>query len=210
MTSFQDLIDSTIILTKRPDLVSETTLALKKAIIKEHSAIDYPRDLATVTHELVQPDPNNYRYSITLEDLEVSATLSKIKHVSEVIQQTDVQHSFSGYWGSLIFTEIAPDDLFNNYNREKAAYYYRAGNTINIVAPRLVENIGIQYYAFPDLSDTDVYSDWLADLYDYVLYTHAAAEVFRLIGKTDEYRAQLAAVLDNRFDVIKREIGEIG
>ena len=45
MTTFSDLFDSVVTVTKRPDLVAETTLALKRAIIKEHSAIDYPRDL---------------------------------------------------------------------------------------------------------------------------------------------------------------------
>jgi hypothetical protein len=49
----------------------------------------------------------------------------------------------------------------------------------------------------------------MADLYDYVLYTHAAAEIFRIIGKSEEYKMQLAMTQENRLDIIRNEIGAI-
>jgi hypothetical protein len=206
MTTFANLIDSVITVTRRPDLTAEITLALKKAIVKEHSAIDYPRDLKVQSSALTQPSPNTFRYSISLP-----ATARKIKYIKEAPANVDSAiFTSSGQYGILEFKEKNLDNLFDAYSREAVNYYTRFGTTINLAASRQVDNVTTYYYDLPDLSNTAVYSDWLADLYDYVLYTHAAAEIFRITGKTDEYKIQLASIQDNRLDIIKSEIGELG
>jgi len=211
MTTFTDLSDSVIGITKRPDLVAETTRALKRAIIKEHSAIDYPRDLAVLASvALSQPSPNNFRYTLSLASLSLYPQARKITEIKEYINPlADSFNSRAGYFGQLIFKERAHDNLFNGYQQEIQCYWYRLGSNINIVAPRQVDNVQITYYSVPSTANTSTYSDWMADMYDYVLYTHAAAEIFRIIGKTDEYKFQLAAMQDHRLDIIKNEIGAI-
>ena len=210
MTTFAELQDSVITVTKRPDLVNETILALKRAIIKEHSAMDYPRDLAKKLQALTQPNPNNYRYELSLASLGMHPSARKIMEIEEALasQPTSIQSS-SGYYGQLIFKERAPDNLFDGYNQEYQSYWYRFGSNLNIVAPRQVDNVLITYYAVPSTSVLVDYSDWMADLYDYVLYTHAAAEIFRIIGKSEEYKMQLAMTQENRLDIIRNEIGAI-
>ena len=210
MTTFAELQDSVITVTKRPDLVNETILALKRAIIKEHSAMDYPRDLAKKLQALTQPNPNNYRYELSLASLGMHPSARKIMEIEEALasQPTSIQSS-SGYYGQLIFKERAPDNIFDGYNQEYQAYWYRFGSNLNIVAPRQVDNVLITYYAVPSTSVLASYSDWMADLYDYVLYTHAAAEIFRIIGKSEEYKMQLAMTQENRLDIIRNEIGAI-
>jgi len=210
MTTFADLQASVITVTKRPDLVNETILALKRAIIKEHAAMDYPRDLAIKTQALTQPNPNNYRYQLSLATLGLHPAARKIMEIKELITSppSSIQ-SASGYYGDLVFKERAPDNIFDGYNLEYQSYWYRLGSNLNIVAPRQVDNVAITYYAVPSTAVTASYSDWMADMYDYVLYTHAAAEIFRIIGKSEEYKMQLAAIQENRLDIIKNEIGAI-
>lgn len=211
MTTFADLVASTITVTKRPDLVAETTLALKRAITKEHAAMDYPRDLAVLAPiTLSQPSPNNYRYNLSLATLAISTKARKITRIGEYISpQSAAANTFISPNFQLEFKERAHNNLFDGYGQEVNSYYYRFGDTINIVAPRQVDNIFIQYYALPSLADTSLYSDWMADMYDYVLYSHAAAEIFRIIGKSEEQRMQLAMTQDHRLDIIKNEIGAI-
>lgn len=209
MTTFADLVASTITVTKRPDLTSEVTLALKKAIIKEHSAFDYPRDLANLQVALTQPVAANNRYTLSLATLGLYPALRKISLIQEIPDIVEPAIS-SVQNNALIFKEKKHDNVFNTYGQEINQYYYRLGSSINIVAPRQVDNINIVYYGLPDLSNTATYSDWLADMFDYVIYTSAAAEIFRIIGKSAEQKMQLQMLADNRMDVIKSEISEVG
>lgn len=209
MTTFADLVSSTITVTKRPDLVAETTLALKRAITKEHAAMDYPRDLASLVTPLTQPSPNTYRYTLSLATISIYPAARKIIRIVESSTPVVAMNTFQSYYGVVNFKERSPDNLFDAYGQELNSYFYRFGNTINLVAPRQVDNVLIEYYALPDTSNTSTYSDWMADMYDYVLYTHAAAEIFRIIGKQDEQQIQLAMMKDHRLDIIKNEIGAI-
>ena len=47
MATLATLADDVYVLTNRPDLVSETRVALRKAIMKLHSADTFKRDLVT-------------------------------------------------------------------------------------------------------------------------------------------------------------------
>lgn len=210
MTTFAELQDSVITITKRPDLVNETILALKRAIIKEHSAMDYPRDLARLSSALVQPSPNNYRYDVSLTSLGLYPQARKIQEVREIVSPQGISYNtFEGVQGQLVFTERAPDNIFDAYGVERQSYWYRLGGNLIIVAPRQVDNVLITYYAVPSTAVLANYSDWMADMYDYVLYTHAAAEIFRIIGKSEEYKMQLAMTQENRLDIVRNEIGAI-
>lgn len=210
MTTFAELQASVITVTKRPDLVNETILALKRAIIKEHSAMDYPRDLARLSAALTQANPNNFKYELSLATLGLHPKARKIMDIREHINPAlDAWSTNTGMQGQLLFKERAPDNIFDAYGLEQRQYWYRLGSNLNIVAPRQVDNVLITYYAVPSTTVLATYSDWMADMYDYVLYTHAAAEIFRIIGKSDEYRFQLAMTQENRLDIIRNEIGAI-
>lgn len=209
MTTFTELQDAVITLTKRPDLVNETSLALKRAIVKEHSALDYPRDLSSMVATLSQPSPNNYRYTLSLATLGLYPQCRKIKLIREYITpQVDQNNSAQGYFGQIDFTKLEPDNLFDGYNMEKHNYFYQAGQTLNLAAQRQVDYVLLMYYLVPSTANTGAYSDWMADMYPYLIYTHAAAEIFRLIGKSEEQKMQLSMLADHRFDVIKNEIGD--
>ena len=218
MTQFSDIVTSVYNVIKRKDLVNETQQAIIRAIKKEHAAFDYPDDLMiagpiTLTSTA---SPDNYRYSVSLTatPTNIYPNCRKIKYIREVLStKLPSLYTYQGYYGDLTFEERAIDNIFDGYNLEYPTYYTRVGQTINIAAPRVVSEIAIAYYNTPNLSVPANYgvtfTDWLADEWDYVIWEHAAAEIFRIIGKDSEFKTFEQKVMDNRRDLVMAKIGAI-
>jgi hypothetical protein len=210
MTTFAELASSVYAVTNRPDLVTQTQLAIQKATLKEHSAIDYPRDLAVSAAIALDNTAGNWRYDLSLTTLALASKLRKIRTIREVLATVpNVFYSFTGYWGEIDFTEKASDNLFDNYGLEKYNYYIRQGDILTLVAYRQVDNVGIEYYKRPIIAADLTYASWIADDFPYVIYEAAAADIFKLIGKDTEAQLYRQKMADNRLDVIKSEIGAI-
>ena len=216
-TTFDNLVQSVYTVTKRRDLVAETQLAIIRAIKKEHAAYDYPDDLKIVGPvSLTANSPDNYRYSISLLSggVNIYPTARKLKYLREILGTNSPSlYTWSGYWGELVFDELAVDNIFDSYSVEIPAYYTRVGQTINLVAPRTVTQVALAYYWTPDLAVPAnygvTYTDWLADEWDYVIWEHAAAEIFRIIGKDSEFKTFESKIQDNRRDLVMSKIGAI-
>lgn len=208
MTTLSDLILNVVNITGRPDLTALITQSILKATIKEHSAIDYPRDLAVQTPIALTPS-TIFRYSLSVSGLLLPTNLRKIKSIREVVgTPASPLYTSAGYWGQLEFTEISPTNIFDNYALERYDYFYRQGDLLSLVASRNVDNIGLIYYAMPNIG-TGTYQSWIADLYPYVIYEHVASDIFKAIGKDEEAATYRQKLPDNRLDVIKSEIGVI-
>jgi len=149
-----------------------------------------------------------WRYSLSESGIGLAGKIRKIKLIKELIIQQQVQQSFVGYWGEIDFEEVAINALFDSYNQEKHNYYYRQGANINLVAERSVDSVAVIYYRLPDVA-VSTFSSWIADMYPYVIYERAAASIFQMTGKTDEFAIYNAKSAENRFDIIKAEIGAI-
>ena len=208
-TAITALATAVYAITNRPDLSALTTLAIKRATIKEHAAMDYPRDLVLTAPIALDNSNGLNRYSLDEVTLGLYGMIRKIKFIKELnnTQYSSAYYS-QGYWGELDFKERAPNNLFDEYNMEYTSYYFRQGTSINIVAVRAVNYIGIQYYQQPNIVDL-TYASWIADMYPYVIYEAAAANVFQAIGKNDEAGVYRGKLMDNRLDLIKAEIGDI-
>jgi hypothetical protein len=210
MTTFAELLDNVYTVTNRPDLIAETTLAIQKATIKEHSAIDWPRDLQSSNVIALDNTAGNWKYAIQVSDIALASTVRKIKTIREVLATTpNVFYTFQGYWGEVDFTEQAADNIFDNYGLERYNYYLREGTNIILTAYRQVDQIGVVYYSLP-ITIPASYASWIADMYPYVIYEAATADIFKLIGKTDESQLYRQKMGDNRLDIIKSEIGVLG
>jgi hypothetical protein len=209
MTSLSDLVTATANITNRPDLILEMQQSIAKATLKEHAAIDYPRDLVELSPIALSNTSGLYRYSVSLVTNNLYPVLRKVDKIYEV-PATALQATFSsaGYYGAIQFSEIDPARLFDEYNLEKYNYFFRQGNTLELVAFRQVDNIGIRYYARPVVT-VAAYSSWIADMYDYVIYEAAAADIFKMIGKDEEAQTYRQKLQDNRLDIIRNEVGAI-
>ena len=213
MTTFSELLDDIYLITSRPDLVDRTTLALKTAILKEHSPLghDLRRDLSFITIGLDQADPNYYRYQISLGSIAGGSRIRKIKSLTEMSSQGSViSDTYYGTLGIIKFTEVDSDNIVDAYSMEIPNYFYRSGDGLYLAAARQVDTIKLSAYLYPDLSNTATYTDWLADLYPYLLIASASAEIFRVTGKDDKRRQQLLDLQDARANLIRNEVTEIG
>lgn len=208
MTTLSDLITATIEITGRPDLTTLITRSIFKATIKEHSAVDYPRDLAAIS-PIALPASSTNRYQLSLLTLGLATSLRKISKIAEAVTPVESPiYTGAGYYGQIQFTEVSPNNLFDGYAMEVYDYFYRQGDTINIASSRAVANVALLYYAMPVIT-VEAYASWIADLYPYVIYEHAASDVFKAVGKDDEAATYRAKLPDNRMDIIRSEIGAI-
>lgn len=210
LSDLQSLIDAVMVITNRRDLLEETKQAIFKATLKEHTAIDYPSDLVTSAPIELDNSGTNSKYHLDLNSLGLNGYLRKIKMIGEVVQvELNAFNTYQGYWGQINLQELAPNNLFDNYNIENQNYYFRQGNNINVAAMRPIQLLAIMYYQLPTIKESE-YSSWIADRYPYIIYEHAAADIFQTVGKRDEFTIYRSKIPDNRLDVIKAEISTIG
>ena len=215
MTTLAELADSVYTITNRPDLTNETRLAIQTATLKEHAAIDYTKDLVSVSHVLDNSvEPLNYRYLLTT-GVSPNPTVRKIRVIREIPADSGpllpAVISATGYYGAIEFTERALNSVFDSYSLEHSNYYYFAGgaNLVTLVAERRVDNVAMVYYRTVNVSLAG-YSSWIADQFPYVIWSAAAAEVFQAIGRSTEAKSYRLMAFDHRNDVIRSNVTEIG
>ena len=210
MSDLLGLMQSVYTITNRPDLVDATQLAILKNTLKEHNAIDYKRDLVSSAVIPLDNTAGNYRYTIGISSN--LSRLRKIKTITEVVpgNSQPALYSNDSYCGTLVFTEADPSNLFDNYLTEMYNYWTRTGDSLNLVAVREVDNIGILYYQQPNVTPTG-YQSWIADNYPYVIYEAAAVDIFNAIGKdTTEAKIYRSNIVTNRMDIIRTEVNSMG
>jgi hypothetical protein len=189
MTTLAELQADVYTLTNRPDLVSETLYCIKKATLRLHQLEEFPKDLVEVpVTGLVTTSTVDNRYSI---DVTAAPFLRYRKPVYVRDNPTPVA-------GAIVnqFSLIPADVIMNNYNQEFSNYWYEAGNNIQIRAFYATTSVKVGYYRNPDVA-TATYSSWIADLYSNAVSDDAAAQLFKLIGKDDEYTRFTQISADN-------------
>lgn len=190
MTQLTDLQATVYTITNRPELVSETLVAIKKATLKAHNSETYARDLVEVSvtgASLVSVSSSDFRYQIAIGSSPISR-FRRIAYLREIPTAT-------GPYGLVKqYRFLEADSIFDSYNVEHTDYAYLAGATINLRTQVLTTGVKVGYYQYPDVTDAG-FNSWIADLYPAAITDDAAATVFKMIGKDDEetrYR-QLAA-----------------
>jgi len=176
-------------ITKRPDLVSETLVAIKQATLRAHLSDFYKKDLYELTiTPLTSVSSTDNRYVI---DTSVSpfVRFRKLMYARETPNSNPSSYSWDNQnstpWQVLQYQLIEVDSIFDNYDRMLSNTVYEAGNSINIRTSHVATSVDIGYYRLPDIS-TGTYSSWIADLYPFVIENEAAASVFKMIGKDAE------------------------
>lgn len=212
MTTLASLLASVFTYTMRPDQLARTQQAITNAIIKEHAELDYIEDLVLNSPiSLTQTSPNLFRYSESLVTLGIYPQCRKILMIKEIPSNIYQDFgTFFGDYGTLVFNRTKASDIIDNYYAERRNYYSQIGQTINLVADREVDNIGILYYSTPvvDWTATIPYVDWIADEFPNLYIYAAAAEVFKVIGKDQEFKVMQQLVAETRMAVIKSKINE--
>src|SRR4051812_21167744 len=150
--TFSEMIQEVITITNRPDLVNETTLALRKATLKMHQFDFFKRDINEAVFG-VAPASDGYNFSLS-----VSNDLPRFRALAYVRRYDTPFTGTENY-----FEEVMPDTLFDEYREEFTNCFYRAGDAIHFRAREIVTNFVVGWYQYPIVTPVANYVSWIAD-----------------------------------------------
>ena len=168
--AFTALLNDVYTITNRPDLVSESTMAVRAATIKAHNSDFYPRDLL---ESRVQFSAADYFQALAYKTL-----FPRFRALSYV-------RKYEGGEATDMLEIISPTDIFDSYNAAKENVCYLAGEVIQIRSNTEITDILIGVYNSPDTLP-DTYSSWIAESYQFAITAEAAGMVFGMIGSAED------------------------
>lgn len=180
-----ELVQEVYYLTARPDLVNETSAAIRSATLKAHQSDYYWKDLyeagiAFSSAEFVQ----NLDYRALLPNWR------SLKYLRKFDPTTNTP-------GGLEMTVVPAEGIFDDYSIQKQDICYGAGAYIQINSSTEEQYYLLGAYLNPIIT-TAGYNSWVALDHPYFIIFDAAATIFKAIGKDDEaasYRTLMAEQL---------------
>jgi len=171
-TSFASLVADVMTLTNRPDLVNETSLAVRAATLKAHQSDDYIKDL--------------YEYSIVfgLTDYYQSLdykTVLPLWRKPRYIRKYDADGSTPG----VFLKYVVPEKILDDYKVDQLDIFYVAGSFVQIRSSTSLQYILVGCYQNPVVTELG-YNSWIADDHPFAIIYEAAATVFKMIGLDDQ------------------------
>lgn len=177
----QQMVNDTMILTKRKDLVEDTILAVKSATLKLHRAEFYIPDLFETG---VSFDTALYQQELSIKELVLN--YRNMYYIRKVV--TDYM-SPTGYKGGKFLTKIDPLLSQDDYGIDYTDVWYQAGFNIKINCTTQESNFLVGMWLNPIVAE-EVYESWIAREVPQAIIYDAAATVFKAIG----YDEQMAAM----------------
>lgn len=166
-----DLLNSIL---KRPDLADMSTLHIKNAILKAHSADYWIKDLFETNFA--------FGAKATIYSLDVQTLIPRYRKMKylNVIDATS---------GDIVRTmeHINVGQFLDAYNYIRDNVFYEAGTSIKIRTSAQYDTYGIGCFLFPDTTLT--VPSWIADQYPFAILYEAARTMYKILGKADESRS---------------------
>lgn len=179
-TSFASLVADVMTLTNRPDLVNETTLAVKAATLKAHHFDDYIKDFSEYSIQFSNPD-----YYQSLDYKSIIPLWRKPRYIRK--------YTITGGPGKFI-KYIEPEKVIDEYGIDRVDIYYVAGTNIQIRTSDLLQNALVGAYINPDVT-TSGFNSWIANDHPFAIIYEAVAIIFKTIGYDEQvpiYRGMVA------------------
>lgn len=218
MATLTSLATDVYVLTNRPDLVAETRVALRKAIMKFHSADTFKRDLASrrLQMALFTPvQPNQFRWAIPLSEFPRFRRPSSLMYPLDLTPpqwQTPAPLIDwpAGFMRTRQYWETTADNLFDSYNAERQNCYFISGSILNIKSGWGADYLDFSYYQYPLVPTvpSDTITSWICDQYPDAVIEDAAGTVFKMIGKDDEYQRFMQLFAENLSILKMTDVGE--
>jgi hypothetical protein len=176
MTTLSELCQDVYIHTNRPDLSSETQLALRTAARKFHLMDFWKRDYK----ERVLP----LSAASTLFALDIPSNFENWRKF-DYIRPWDQINSvpIGGEESKLSFLD--PAAIFDEFGRTKTNVYYVSGSNLQIKTSQGYDAFVIGWYSYPNLGPND-FASWIADMYPELLVEEASGRILHIIGMVDE------------------------
>lgn len=220
MPTINDLADDVYVITNRPDLVTETMVAIRKAIKKFHGADTFNRDLKVQRIDMTQLTPiapGQYRWTIPLSTFERFRRFSGVNYPVDrpiPINQVpapliDVGTVFNA---TRQFVQVAANNLFDGYGYERSSYYMLTGDSVTVKSSWYVDYLDFTFFQWPVIpaDSATLLTSWIAAEYSEAISEEAAGQVFKMIGKDDEYQRFQALFAENLAIIKATDIGVAG
>jgi hypothetical protein len=188
MTTFASILADVYTLTNRPDLVAETTLAVKSATLKAHMTDFYSKDIYEVR---ITTDTADY-----IAGIDVYSIISNFRSL-KYLRKYDIVTATAGDFINV----LEPEEVLDDYGVEKVDVCYMAGRVLELKSSTEVDNFILGCYVAPIVT-TSGYSSWIADLYPDAIIYEAARVVFKTIGY-DEQSATYERLVAEAYSLLK-------
>lgn len=180
MPSFRQLVSNTVTVTNRPDLLAETELAVRQAVLSYHHLDFFWRDKTTGIISV--STGGRARHAIPLTKF----------------QGFRAAESIVPYYAGTD-TCAKPLAKATRMGQHTANYWLLAGNELIIHSATLTHQFQFTYWQNPTLMPEAAFSSWVADLYPDAVEDAACAKVFEMVrdpGVADRYRARVGKKAD--------------
>jgi hypothetical protein len=178
-----ELISEVYTITNRPDLISQTLLAVRSATLEAHSSDYYYKDIFETG---IVFDASRFVQQFTYREI-----VPRFRAVKYLRKFDANAYPAPGSPGKF-FTLTTPDDSLDTYHWNKEDIYYVAGDVIQVRSATEITHALFGCYLHPAIGTTDpTYISWIALDHPYAIVHLAASKVFRITGKLDEASAQL-------------------
>lgn len=193
MATFAELTSDVYAITNRPDLVSETRLAIKAATLKAHHSDYYPKDL--------------YETGISWDNVGYIQTLDYRRLVPRWRAFKYLRKYTNGNPGEF-FKLLTPEMTLDSYSVNKENVCYLAGDSLEIRSSSHDSYMLLACYIHPQLDPAD-FKSWIALDHPYAIVYEAARSVFKQIG-WDEQAAQIKQEVAEQYQILKQEVTAYG
>lgn len=179
MALFDDIVsgsDGVYSVTNRPDLVTETKLAVRQATLAAHRSDFYPRDRIELGLPLT---------SAALFQLDIPTYFPNWRAFNYLRPYDTVTGSLS----NIILGPdemLVPEAVLDEYLVEKVNIWYVAGNNVNIKLEAAYGGLLVGYYANPVLAPEGAYESWIAREQPALIVLDAAKRIFESIGWAEQ------------------------
>lgn len=171
-------------LTNRPDLTAETLAAVRAATLKLHQLEYFFKDIFETG---VTFSASAYQQQIDYRTL-----IPAFRSVSYIRKTDSTGSDDLGF-----FDVIQPESVLDLYQQNREDVYYVAGQMIQLRSSTQFQYIILGCYINPDITVAG-YNSWIALDHPYAIIYQAAADIFKAIGKSEEFAAYTAMALDQR------------
>ena len=197
-TSLTSLVNDVITITNRPDLVGETTLAVKAATLKAHQQDDWIKDLSEYSI--------NFGTSDYFQTLDYKA-LIPLWRKPNYIRKYDAT-AVTGGPGDF-FDYIVPEKVIDEFGANRTDIFYVAGANIQLRSSTLFQYALLGVYTNPDVTSLG-YNSWIANDHPFAIIYEAAAIVFKTIGFDEQVVTYREMVKEQMNDLTKHAVTGTG
>lgn len=180
--TFAELLIEVYTITGRADLVDLTKLAIKSATLKAHQTDFYAKDLYEAQFNFVSAE-----YIQSFVYFSFIPNYRALKYARKFNTSDSTAGDF--------FTLITPEELLDEWNRERTDVCYVAGSTLSLKSSTEFDSMILSAYVSPIVVEAN-YSSWVAALYPYAIIHEAARLVYTSTGQDAEKRSQMDLVAE--------------